>query len=139
MQGQHFHIRPSSLIVLFLITLITISSLFVKLVTKVQVVSVKRAWLLKWPRQLVCQRHIMACKNKNWSLWNVGCYLYAFDVIKKVSTVSVCNAFQLDKKKLNFFSWDYTLLHPSVSDFKWLTVYFIFWLWWSIYESWDLT
>ena len=47
---------------------------------------------------------LMMCrdsKNENCSLCNVGCYLYTFDGIKKVSIASVYNTFQLAKKGLN--------------------------------------
>ena len=39
-------------------------------------------------------------KNENCPLRNTVCYLYAFDGIKKASTVSVCEALWLAKKSL---------------------------------------
>ena len=79
----------------------------------------------------------MSCR----SLWNAGCYLYAFDGIKKAFTALITDIFSLVKKSLilcHMIAHHY--ICQSESDLEWLTGHSILWLRWRVYEShWDLT
>ena len=55
-------------------------------------------WQLKWAT--VCQSCMGTATMKTGPFRNVGCYLYAFEKIKKTSTTSVRSVFQLAKKSL---------------------------------------